>query len=610
MGRRNVTAEFKEQAARQVIQGGPSFREVADNLGLDQSSLRHSVRLARASGADGSRADPPSIAAMSWIDSALNQPTVAGSLITLGVVGASGLALGSIKVRGIGLGVAGVLFAGLLAGRMGVPIEPDVLHFLRDAGLILFVFAIGLQIGPGFIDSLRRSGLRLNLAAGGGVVLATLLAAALALAFGLKPAVIVGVLAGATTNTPSLAAAQAVLTDRLGPDQSALATAGYAVAYPMGVLGTIVAMLLIRLGLPRAAAVDAAQAPARPLARASIEITNPNIHGVELARLSLLADSGLVVTRRLSQGIVTVPDGRARLETGDVLLVVGPESRIEEVALLLGRRSEIDLREVPSEITSRRLVVTRREVLGRSIRELDLAARLGVTISRVARAGVELAPTGDFRFNFADSVLAVGPAEGLRQLGVILGDSARRLEHSHLIPLFSGIALGVALGSVPITIPGLPGTVKLGLAGGPLIVAILLARVGRIGPVVCYLPTSANFALREIGMVLFLACVGVGSGHAFVESAASWAGLSWFGVGVLLTLLPVLAVGVVGRFWLRLDQPTLLGLIAGGMTDPPALAFASSLTHSESSSLSYSTVYPLTMLMRIVCIQILAILLT
>ncbi len=285
---------------------------------------------------------------MNWLAATFDQPTVAGTLIALGVIVASGLAIGAIKVRGAGLGVAGVLFAGLLAGHLGVPIAPDVLQFLRDSGLILFVFAIGLQIGPGFAASLRRSGLKLNLAASAGVVLGTTVAAALGLALDLRPGVIVGILAGATTNTPSLAAAQAVLGDRAPAAGPTLATAGYAIAYPMGVIGTICVMLVARAVLAKQDVrpeVPPAPEPERP-ARANIEITNPNLQDVELSRLHILDDSGLVVTRRLSGGKVEVPIGSTRLRLGDVILVVGPPSRLDELRLLLGRESAVDLHAV------------------------------------------------------------------------------------------------------------------------------------------------------------------------------------------------------------------------------------------------------------------------
>lgn len=549
---------------------------------------------------------------MSWFAALFEQPTVAGTMLAISVVIAAGLGLGALRFRGIGLGVAGVLFTGLIAGALRIPLEVEVLHFLRDAGLILFVFSIGLQIGPGFFASLRRSGLRLNALAASGVILGTLLVALLGIAMGLKPGVIVGVLAGATTNTPSLAAAQAMLADRGHAVDSTLSTAGYALAYPMGVVGTILAMLAARVGLSRLAG-KAAPAPAptiEKLGRANIEITNANLDGIELRKLHLLAESGLVVTRRLSRGVVGVPTAHTRLALGDVLLVVGPPSRLEEARLFLGRESDTDLHAVPSNVTSKRLVVTKRSALGQSIRELDLTNRLGVTISRVSRAGVELAPSPDFRFNFADSVLAVGPEEGLRELAALLGDSARSLDHSHLVPLFVGIAAGVALGSIPIALPGLPGTVKLGLAGGPLVVAILLSRIGRIGPMVCYLPLSANFVLREIGIAIFLACVGVSSGPTFVDAALTTSGLTWFLLGTAVTIVPLLVVALAARLFFRLDQSTLFGVLAGGMTDPPALAFANSITQSEAPGTAYSTVYPLTMLLRIVCIQLLVIGLT
>lgn len=543
---------------------------------------------------------------------AIHEPTPAGTLVAIGVVVAAGLAIGAIKFRGVGLGVAGVLFAGLAAGAIGVPISGEVLTFLKNSGLILFVFAIGLQIGPGFAASLRRSGLPLNLAAAAGVVLGTLLAAGIGLALKLSPGVIVGVLSGATTNTPSLAAAQAVLADRANETGVDLAPAGYAIAYPMGVMGTIIAMLIARLGM-RAALHEApglAGPAPEPIARINIEITNPNIAGVALSRLRVLAESSVVVSRWLSKGELKVPTGRDALGVGDVILVVGAPTRLDEIRLLLGRESDIDLSAMPSTIVSKRLVVTKRKVLGQSIRELDLRNRMGVTITRVSRAGVEFAPSPDFRFNFADSVLAVGPEESLRELGGLLGDSARTLEHSHLIPVFAGIALGVLLGDMPFNVPGLPGSVRLGLAGGPLIVAIILSRLGRIGPMVCYLPLSANFAIREIGIAIFLACVGVGSGPEFVHAAGSWEGLTWFLVGCVVTLAPLLVVAAIARFGLKLDRAAMFGLLAGSMTDPPALAFANSLERSEAPGLAYSTVYPLTMLLRIVCIQVLAIVLT
>ncbi|MCK6475957.1 MAG: putative transporter [Phycisphaerales bacterium] len=544
------------------------------------------------------------------MEGALDHPTVAGTIVALCAVIAAGLALGALRVRGVGLGVTGVLFAGLLAGHLGVPIAPDVLQFLKDAGLILFVFAIGLQIGPGFAASLRRSGLRLNLAAAGGVVLGTGLAGAIGLWLGFTPGVIVGVLAGGTTNTPSLAAAQSVLGDHAAETGVNLAPASYAMAYPMGVIGTILCMLIARAGMGKASLATSA-GPAlereRP-ARLNIEITNPNLDGVELRRLRVLTEQNLVVTRRLSGGEITVPSATTRLRVGDVILIVGPASRLDEIRLLLGRESAVDLQAMPSAVISKRMVVTRRGVLGKSLRELDLTNRLGVTVSRISRAGVEFAPSPELRLNFADSILAVGPEASIKELASEVGDSARTLEHSHLIPVFVGIGLGVLVGSIPIALPGLPTSVRLGLAGGPLLVAIALSRIGRIGPMVCYLPLSANFALREIGIAVFLACVGVSSGPAFAESLVSLQGLTWFGAGCVVTLVPLLVVAAVARVFLKLDQPAMFGLLAGSMTDPPALAFANSLTQSEAPGMAYSTVYPLTMLLRVVCMQVLAIL--
>ena len=554
---------------------------------------------------------------MAWIAPLFETPSIAGTMIVLFAACAVGLAVGSVRVKGIGLGVAGVLFAGILAGNLAIKVDDDALHFIRDFGLILFVFGIGLQIGPGFLASLRRSGLKLNLLAGGIVVSGTVLALLFAKLGYLPGPASAGLLSGATTNTPSLAAAHAALADAApkgAAASAALATAAYALAYPGGVIGTIVALVLTRLWLrpgAGAAPVDVASA----IVQRNLIVTNPNLEGVELSKLPIInetsgeAHNAVVVTRHLAGDKIHVPTNATVLHQGDMLLAVGPPERLDQLRLLVGCESPLDLREYPSEIVSKRLVVTRREVLGKTLRDLALRERYGVTVSRVGRAGVEMTPPPEFSFSYADAALAVGPPEKVQQVAALLGDSPKTLDHPQLIPIFLGIALGVVLGSVPLALPGLPGAVRLGLAAGPLLVAIVLSRVGRIGPLVCYLPLSANFALREIGISLFLACVGLSSGASFVRAATSLSGLGWLAMGAVLTLVPLFLGALAARRWLKLDHASLGGLLAGSMTDPPALAYASMIARSDSPAIAYTTVYPLTMILRVVAAQVLVVVL-
>lgn len=552
---------------------------------------------------------------MAWIAKLFETPSVAGTMIVLFAACAVGLALGSLRFRGIGLGVAGVLFAGIFAGNLNIRVDDEALHFVRDFGLILFVFGIGLQIGPGFLATLRRSGLKLNLLAGGIVASGTLLTVAFAKLGFLPAPASAGLLAGATTNTPSLAAALTAIQDaapRPGHGASAaaaMATAAYALAYPGGVVGTIVALVLSRLWLKGEASPSGVE-PAPRIVQRNLIVTNPSLDGVQISKLPIInepAGDGLhtvVVTRHLAGDKVSVPTRETLLHQGDMLLAVGPAERLDQLRMLVGCESPLDLREYPSEIISKRLVVTRREVLGKTLRDLALRERFGVTVSRVGRAGVEMTPPPEFAFAYADAALAVGPPDRVKEVAALLGDSPKTLDHPQLIPVFLGIALGVVLGSMPLALPGLPGAVKLGLAAGPLLVAIVLARIGRIGPLVCYLPLSANFALREIGIALFLACVGLSSGASFVQAATSLSGLAWLLMGAVLTLVPLGLGALAARRWLRLDHASLSGLLAGSMTDPPALAYASMIAKSDSPAIAYTTVYPLTMILRVVAAQV------
>ena len=546
---------------------------------------------------------------------------VVHAILVFSVLAATGLALGAIRVRGIGLGVAGVMFAGLVLGHYGVRLEDRILEFAREFGLVLFVFTIGMQVGPGFLASLRRQGLALNLLALAVVALGTAIAAALHFAAGVPVTALVGLLAGATTNTPSLAAGTQTLLEVTRGDSALAASArvdpglGYAVAYPFGVLGVIVAMLSIRalfrirLEEERGELERSMEIAAPRLSRRNLEVTNSNLAGLPLERLPLLAQSGIAVSRIYRDGALQVPRPDTPLATGDVLLAVGPAQALEDLRVVVGRESELDLSALPGPLTSRRLIVTRTAATGRTLAALDPARRFGVQITRIGRAEIELPGHPGLALQYGDTVLAVGEPSDIQRLAAELGDSPRDLNYPHLVPMFLGIALGVLLGVWPISLPGTPVPVRLGLAGGPLLTALVLSRIGRLGPLVWYMPTSANYMLREVGLVLFLGAVGLRAGGRFVETVVQGPGLAWVAWAALITLLPLLAVGVVARAGLRLNFVTLCGVLAGSMTDPPALSFASALSRSEAPALAYATVYPLAIILRVVASQLLVLVL-
>jgi putative transport protein len=496
-----------------------------------------------------------------------------------------------------------------------VRIDERTLEFAREFGLILFVYSIGLQVGPGFLASLRRHGLRLNLLAAAVVLLGVVTAVGLYAFGGVDAAAAVGVLSGATTNTPSLAAAQQalkqVVTDPAAREPLArLPGVGYAVAYPFGVLGIILVMVglrvVFRISLTREREDHdrSLAAEVRRPARANLEVANPNLVGLPLERVPLLAQSGIVVSRIHHEGTLQVPRPDTILALGDVLLAVGTREELDALRVVVGKESDLDLRSLPSAITSRRLILTRTAASGKTIAELDFVRRLGVQITRVSRAEVELPASPGFELQYGDTVLAVGEAADIARAAAELGDSPKSLNYPHLVPIFVGIALGILLGSWAFSLPGVPEPVRLGLAGGPLLVAIFLSRVGRIGPLVWYMPLSANLMLREIGIVLFLSAVGLRAGDVFVDTLLRGPGLYWMAGGALVTLVPLVVVGAFGRVVLGLNFLTLSGLLAGSMTDPPALAFANAVSGSEGPSTAYATVYPATMILRVLAAQL------
>ncbi len=552
---------------------------------------------------------------MDWLLSLQQTSPIAHGLLVLCLVTVAGLALGSLKVRGAGLGVAGVLFSGIALGHLGWNLDPEVRHFLREFGLILFVYTIGMQVGPGFFASLRRHGLPLNLAAATIVLLGAGLTLALSRLLHLDMAVAVGVFAGATTNTPSLGAAQEALQHLPGidPARAALPGLGYAVAYPFGIVGIILSMLALRavFGVDLArerVAFEAAQRAGRArLERRTLVVANPNLDGLALRDVPGLAAGGVVVSRirRVDAREVGPASPETVLRAGDALLAVGEPRRLEELRLVVGRASDEDLTAAPGPVAQRRIVVTRREVVGRPLGELALDTLAGVAVTRLTRADVELPASPDLRLQFGDMLNVVGSSDALERAREALGDSVRQLNHTGLIPVFVGIALGVLLGSLPVSVAGMPAPLRLGLAGGPLLVAIVLSRIGRVGPLLWYMPVNANVLLRELGILLFLGCVGLTAGAHFVETLTSGDGWRWMAAGAVVTVVPLLLVGAILRVFLRTNFLSLCGLLSGSMTDPPALAFANAVSGSEAPSVAYATVYPLTMLLRIVTAQVL-----
>jgi putative transport protein len=543
---------------------------------------------------------------------------VALAVLVISIISVVGLGLSAIKFRGVGLGITGVLFAGLFFGHLGWHIDDGVLQFLKESGLILFVFTIGLQIGPGFFASLKRQGLPVNICATLIVLCGAGTTLLVAKVLGINPLAAAGLFSGATTNTPSLGAAQQaiVMLPHAEAGSKGLPALAYAVAYPGGVIGIIFCIVLLRSlfrinAVEEVAAFEKERRGQTPsLKRRAIRITNPDLDGLTIAGIPGLPGAGVVVSRirTASTGDIDVATGQMRIHVGDTLLAVGTPADLDRFQEGVGEPSQEDLLGSESGIIYRRIIVTRKTPLGKTLRELALHTICGVIVTRIQRGEIEIPGAPDTRLQFGDTLLCVGDGTGLDQAAKLLGNSPKDLGHTNFLPVFLGIALGVAAGLIPLALPGLPAAVRLGLAGGPLIIAIILSRIGQIGRLVWYMPADANLALREMGIVLFLACVGLKAGAKFIPTLMSPEGLSWLIGGFCITVLPLLIVGILARLILKMNYVTLSGLIAGSMTDPPALAFANTMVKSDSVSISYAAVYPLTMLLRILCAQLLVLL--
>jgi putative transport protein len=551
---------------------------------------------------------------MNWFQQLFLSASSAQAVVVLSLVVVLGLAFGQIRFAGIRLGVGGVLFSGLALGHFGLGIEHHVLEFGREFGLILFVYTVGMQVGPGFVDSLRRRGLRLNAMAALIVVLGVALTVVFQRYGGLPLSTAVGIFSGATTNTPSLAASSQAFQE-LGPATAGQAIGqaglGYAVAYPFGIFGIILVMLFVKLvfridpSQETRQMEDQASSQHPPLATMTLEVANPNLDGMRLGDVPGLADLNIAISRIMSRATVSAATPGSILRAGTLLHAVGGLGDLEKLRVLVGFKSETNLPNVPGDLVIRRFVVSRRGVLGKSIPELHLAQRYEVTVTRITRSGTEFSPGPGVHVHFGDEVQCVGAPEQLDKVEALLGNSAKELDHPHVLPIFLGIALGTVLGAVPVAVPGLPSGIKLGVAGGPLLVSIILSRLHHFGGMVWYMHPGANLILREVGISLFLACVGLNAGGRFVEVLAGGTGLYWFAAGACVTFIPLAVAAFVGRIFLKCNFASMCGLLAGSMTDPPALAFATQMLGSDAPASTYATVYPLAMILRILAGQVL-----
>jgi putative transport protein len=554
---------------------------------------------------------------MNWLFDLHRTQPVAHAVGVLAAVCVAGMALGSLKFKGIGLGTAGVLFAGILAGHFGEPVDEHTLHFVKEFGLILFVFTIRLQLGPGFFAALRQQGVKLNALAAAVVILGAVSAPLIGWLAGFDPAAVLGIFSGASTNTPSLGAGTQTLSTIPGiaADRLTLPALAYAVTYPTAIVGIIGTLLLLkqifRIDPVREAAEFAVKhrRQAEALERRTLVVANPNLDGISLGDVPGRLETGVTISRIRHAGETLVATDTTAIHLDDRLAVVGTRAGLDQFERVIGRRSDEDLARVESALTFRRVVVTDRSMLGRTVGELNLNERFHVAVTRVTRADMEMSAVPGLRLQFGDQLQIVGAAADLDQAAAAVGNSLKELNETHFIPFFIGIALGIALGTLPIAFPGLPQPVKLGLAGGPLLVALILGRVGRIGRQVWHMPVNTNLAFREFGIALFFAAVGLGAGAKFFATVFSATGFQWLLAGVVVTVLPLLLIGIFARVVWKLNYMDLSGVLAGSMTDPPALAFASNIAGSDAPTVGYATVYPLTTLLRILSAQVLAILL-
>ena len=550
---------------------------------------------------------------MDWFVDLLYKDSIAHAVLLYAFVIATGVMLGKIKIGGISLGVTFVLFMGILVGHFGFTVNHDVMHFIKEFGLILFIFSIGLQVGPSFFTSFKKGGMLLNGLACLLVILGIGVTLSLFWLFSGEVSIpmLVGIMQGAVTNTPGLGAAEEAL--RQLSDAGELVGEiptiglGYAVAYPMGVIGILLTFLILRgifrVKLDKEEEALVAQTPQTEKPNwISIKVTNEALVGSTLAQCQSMIRRQFIASRLFNGTEVVIPSDTTTFALGDIVSVIVNEADERAVTTFLGKKVDYVWEDSENTMVSRRIVVTQSNINGKTIGSLGFRSVYGVNITRVHRSGIDLLARPELYLQVGDRVTVVGSIDAIKKVEGILGNTLKRLNEPHLITMFLGIMVGILVGSIPIHFPNMPMPAKLGLAGGPLIVAILLGRFGYRLKLITYTTQSANLMLREMGISLFLASVGISAGAEFVDTVVSPDGLRWILSGVLITMIPALIVGIIGRFC-KINYFTLIGMISGSCTNPPALAYSSSIANNDAPAVAYSTVYPLTMFLRIICAQ-------
>ena len=556
---------------------------------------------------------------MNWLQEAFLEPTMVQAVIIISLVSALGLYLGRIKIFGISLGITFVFFAGILAGHLGIVVNKDMLYFAQSFGLILLVYALGLQVGPGFFSSLKKGGVAMNMMGLGVILLGLIMTVGLHWVTGVSLSNMVGLLCGAVTNTPALGAAQQALlqidpTNTKGVTDMALACA---VAYPLGVVGVILAIIILRALFADKKQKDLKEQRDTTTYVAEFHVSNPAIYEKSIKDVMKLTDKHFVISRVWRNGKVSIPTSDTLLHEHDHLLIISVKSDVENIKVLFGEqenvdwnKADIDWNAIDSQLISRRIAVTRNRVNGVKLGSLRLRNLYGINITRVNRAGIDLLASPDLRLQIGDRLTIVGEANSVNTVGKILGDEIKRLNNPNLLAVFIGISLGMLLGALPITLPGMSTPVKLGIAGGPIIVGILMGAFGPRFHLTTYTTMSANLMLRQLGIIIYLAGLGIDSGVHFFETVFRAEGLLWIGLGFLLTIVPVLIVGFIASQFFKLDYAHNVGMLCGSMANPMALSYANTTVDGDEPSVSYATVYPLSMFIRVISAQLVLMLFT